>query len=91
MKVTINLPTALRSHCQDQKSVPSNASNVGDALFGLAEEFPDVRSLLLDSDDRVLGYINVFVNDRNIRDLQDMETTLGEGDEILIVPALAGG
>jgi len=76
----------------DGKSVCSvNAETVRDALMQLVNEHPDLKPQLLDENNRLLAYLQVFVNEDNIRDLNDLETELHDRDEVLIIPALAGG
>lgn len=89
MKVLI--PTALRKHTGGNHQVEVTATTVGVALQQLVDSHPDLRSSLFDESDNLVSYVNVFVNDRNIRDLENEATTVTESDEILLVPAIAGG
>ena len=85
------LPTVLRPHSDGQSVVEVDAINVGAALLELTRKFPALREPLLDQDGRLRTHINVFVNDDNIRDRDQQDTQLDPRDEIVIVPALAGG
>lgn len=89
MKVII--PTALRKHTGGTRDVAVNATTVDDALSQVVNAHPELKSSLFDESDQLVSYVNVFVNDRNIRDLQNGATPLSERDEILLVPAIAGG
>ena len=89
MKVII--PTALRKHTDGQNHLSVTASTVADALQQVVTAHPDLRNSLFDDSDRLVSFVNVFVNDRNIRDLENEATPLTETDEILLVPAIAGG
>lgn len=89
MKVII--PTALRKHTDGRRDVAVSAATVDDALKQVVDTYPDLRSSLLDESDKVVSFVNVFVNERNIRDMQNEATPLSESDEILLVPAIAGG
>ena len=89
MKVII--PTALRKHTGGVNHVSVVAATVNDALHRLIEIHPDLRSSLFDDSERLVSFVGVFVNERNIRDLDHEATKLTESDEILLVPAIAGG
>ncbi len=95
MKVII--PTAFRRHTGGAKQVivevpaGSESLNVGDALRQVVVAHPDLKTSLYDSDDQLVSFVNVFVNDKNIRDLENDATVLSDQDEILLVPAIAGG
>lgn len=76
----------------DGKSVCSvNAETVSEALMHVVNEHPNLKPQLLDENNRLLAYLQVFVNEDNIRDLHHLETKLHNRDEVLIIPALAGG
>ncbi len=85
------LPTVLRQHSDGHRIVEVGGSNVGQALIELTDKYPELRGQLLRDDGEIRNYVNVFVNDENIRDLDDKATEIVASDEILIVPALAGG
>ncbi|QDV65636.1 MoaD/ThiS family protein [Crateriforma conspicua] len=85
------IPTALRKHCDGRKQIESTASTVGDALEGIAKDYPELHAALIGPDGDVASHINLFVNDQNVRDLSGLQTVAGERDELLIVSALAGG
>jgi adenylyltransferase/sulfurtransferase len=87
----ILLPTVLRAQSDGNGSVDVDAASVGEALVALTAKYPSLRDHLLDEDGRLRNYINVFVNDDNIRDRDQEDTKVESSDEILIVPALAGG
>lgn len=89
MKVLI--PTAFRKHTEGEVSVSLQAETVRETLEQLVEKYPELRTLLLDESGKVVSFVNVFVNERNIRDLDHESTSLSESDELLLVPAIAGG
>ncbi|PAY20523.1 molybdopterin synthase sulfur carrier subunit [Rhodopirellula sp. SM50] len=89
MKVII--PTALRKHTDGQNHLCVTATTVEDALKQVVTTHPELRSSLFDDREQLVSFVNVFVNDRNIRDLENEATPLTESDEILLVPAIAGG
>jgi adenylyltransferase/sulfurtransferase len=89
--MSIIIPTSLRKYAGGLGAVDVDARSVGEALRQLTRMHPELESQLFDDQGQPVSYINVFVNDQNIRDLDDQDTPLGEQDEILLVPALAGG
>ncbi|MEM9586772.1 MAG: MoaD/ThiS family protein [Planctomycetota bacterium] len=89
MKIII--PTALRKHTGGASHVDVTAVSVASALQELVSIHPELRSSLLDDSGVLVSFVNVFVNDQNIRDLDDQSIALKESDEILLVPAIAGG
>lgn len=89
MKVLI--PTAFRKHTGGEGVVSLEANSVREALDQLVERHPEIQSSLLDDSRSVLSFVNVFINDKNIRDLDHEATPLAESDELLLVPAIAGG
>jgi adenylyltransferase/sulfurtransferase len=89
MKVII--PTPLRQYAGKQASVELLASTVREALSGLVERNPELRKHLFTEDGRLRAFVNVYVNDEDIRYLDKESTRLKESDTISIVPSIAGG
>lgn len=89
--MNILVPTALRKFTDGLSTLNVEADTVGDALQKVMEMHPDLRPHVLDEKGHVVSFLGVFVNDQNIRDLDDEETAVRPYDEILLVPALAGG
>lgn len=87
----IRVPTPLRPYTQGQKEVEVDGGTVGDALRSLAEQYPGLRQHLFDEEGRLRPYVNVFLNEEDIRHLQGEETPLKEDDRLMIVPSIAGG
>lgn len=67
------------------------ANDVFDLLMRLSAMFPDVRDRILDDQDKTRPYVNIFVNENNIRDLESERTKVTNGDEVYILPSVAGG
>jgi MoaD family protein len=67
------------------------AENVLDLLMRLSQRFPAVRDRILDDQDRTRPYVNIFVNEENIRDLENEKTKVQNGDEVYVLPSVAGG
>ncbi len=91
MSVTILLPTALRRYAAESDVLRVEGRTVREALARLVEHYPDLGHHLFTEDGRLRHFVNVYVNDEDVRYLQDLETPLKEGDEITIVPSVAGG
>lgn len=92
MGVNIRIPTPLRKFTDDQSVVAiESAQTVGAALGELAQRYPELKERVFKEDGSVRRFVNVFANDEDIRFLEQLDTELAEGDEISIVPAIAGG
>ena len=91
MGIKIRIPTPLQSLTERQGEVEVDASTVGEALSRLESKFPGLSERLRDDGGKLRRFINFYVNDEDIRFLQNEETPLEESDEISIVPAIAGG
>ncbi|MBD32372.1 MAG: molybdopterin synthase sulfur carrier subunit [Acidimicrobiaceae bacterium] len=91
MKVEVWLPTVLRSHVAGKSRIAAQGSNVGQVLNSLVDLHPALRPYLFDDRGKLHAYINVFLNDSNIRSSQGLDTKVVEIDELRILPAVAGG
>ena len=91
MPVKVRIPTPLRKLTNNEEIVEINASTVRDAITELQSRFPGIKERLLDEDGSVRRFVNVYVNEEDIRFLQNQETPVKSGDEISIIPAIAGG
>ncbi len=89
--VTIRIPTPLRSATDEQSSVKVEATTVNEALRALVDQYPDLADNLYNEDDELRQFVNVYVEDEDVRFGDGVETTLDAGDEISIVPSIAGG
>jgi len=87
----VYLPTPLRRLAEGQAKVAADGRTVEEALAALERRYPGLREQLRDPTGEVRSFINVFVNGTEIRTLQGAATPLREGDEISIIPAMAGG
>ena len=90
-KVTVWVPGVLRVHTGGESRVVLNASNVSQILTELLNLYPALRNHLLDDQGMLYPFITIFRNETNIRDLRSLDTQLGDGDEVRILPAVAGG
>jgi molybdopterin converting factor small subunit len=91
MPVKVVIPTPLRAYAGKQESVQLQAATVGEALSALTSQFGDLKKHLFTDDGRLRSFVNVYVNDEDIRYLQKDQTPVREGDIVSIVPSIAGG
>jgi molybdopterin converting factor small subunit len=91
MSVKVMIPTPLRSYAGKRDHVDVAAKTVGEALSSLIAEHGDLRRHLYQDDGRLRSFVNVYVNDDDIRYLQKEATPLHDGDTVSIVPSIAGG
>ncbi len=91
MAVKVVIPTPLRQFAGKKDSVEIDASTVGEALAGLTSQFGDLRKHLFNEEGKLRSFVNVYVNDEDIRFLQKDQTPVHESDVISIVPSIAGG
>ena len=88
---SVRIPTPLRKLTNEVEVVQASGSNVGEVLANLDKAFPGLKDRICDENGDVRRFVNVFVNDEDIRFLEDKATPVQENDEISIVPAIAGG
>jgi molybdopterin converting factor small subunit len=87
----VHVPTPLRQYAGGKAAVDVTGQTVGDALGSLTGQFPDLKRHLYTDDGRLRAFVNVYVNDEDIRYLEKEQTALKTGDSISIVPSIAGG
>jgi MoaD family protein len=88
---TLRIPPVLRPSVGGEREVSVDGSNVGELLNGLAEAHPETRSQLFGEDGELNRYVNVYLNDEDVRVLDGLDTGVDEGDVLVILPAMAGG
>jgi molybdopterin synthase sulfur carrier subunit len=88
---TIRIPSPLRRYTNGQSKTEASGANIYQIIDNLETQFPGVKSRLCDENGQIKRYVNVFVNDKEIRTLQGAETPVADNDEVSIVPAMAGG
>ena len=91
MAVSISIPSALRAYTDGKASVSVDASTAGQALDALTSGYPGLAKHLRDAEGKLRSFVNVYLNDEDIRHLQKDATELREGDTLIIVPSIAGG
>ena len=91
MAVSVLIPTPLRKLTDDQESVTANAGTIGTVLDDLERQYPGFAARLTDESGNLRKFVNVYVNEEDVRFLQGKETQVKDGDSVSIVPAIAGG
>ena len=91
MSVKVRIPTPLQKLTNDQEEVDIKANSIRELIGSLDKNFPGVKDRICDESGNVRRFVNIFLNDEDIRFLNKEETTLKEGDVVSIIPAIAGG
>jgi molybdopterin synthase sulfur carrier subunit len=91
MAANVRIPTPLRKLTNDEELVEVKPGTIADAINELQTRFPGIKERLIDESGAVRRFVNVYVNEEDIRFLQNQDTPLKDGDEISIIPAIAGG
>jgi sulfur-carrier protein len=89
--VRVNLPTVLRAQAGGVKTVDAEGTTVGEVLRSLEQQYPGLAGQVIDGDGSLHKFVNVYVNDDDVRYLSSLETPVSESDELSILPAVAGG
>jgi molybdopterin synthase sulfur carrier subunit len=87
----VKIPPVLRSSVGGAKEVEASGGSVGEVLRALADQHPATESQLFSEDGQLNRYVNVYLNDEDVRVLEGLDTGVSEGDTIVILPAMAGG
>jgi MoaD family protein len=88
---TVKIPPVLRSSTGGEKEVDAQGGNVGEVLRELAQRHPETERQLFGEDGSLNRYVNVYLNDEDVRVLDGLETPVTESDTLVILPAMAGG
>ncbi|HEY4278732.1 MAG TPA: ubiquitin-like small modifier protein 1 [Conexibacter sp.] len=88
---TVKIPPVLRPSVGGEKQVSAGGANVGEVLNALAADHPATQSQLFSAEGELNRYVNVYLNDEDVRVLDGLSTAVGESDTIVILPAMAGG
>ncbi|MCL2897281.1 ubiquitin-like small modifier protein 1 [Brenneria tiliae] len=91
MAATLLIPTALRAFTDGQSKISLEGDTVGQLIGALADKYPDIRQHLYEDDGALRSFINLYVNEKNIKTTGGLETPVGDGSEVILVPAIAGG
>jgi molybdopterin synthase sulfur carrier subunit len=88
---TIRIPTPLRKLTQGKEEVTAAGKTVGAVIANLEAQYPGIKERICDDSGQVRRFVNIFAKDEDIRFLKNLDTEVEDGDEISIVPAIAGG
>jgi MoaD family protein len=88
---TVKIPPVLRARTGGESEVAASGDTVGAVLRELAETYPDTRDQLFSSEGELNRYVNVYLNDEDVRVLEGLETPVAAADTVVILPAMAGG
>ena len=87
----LRIPTPLRSYTAGQTEIPVQGSTVAEAMDSLTRQFPALRPHLYNQTGELRPFVNLFLNEENIRDLQGVQTPIQETDKLMLIPSIAGG
>jgi molybdopterin synthase sulfur carrier subunit len=88
---TVRIPKVLQAHTDGQPEVEAGGSNVGEVLRALTAAHPDTEAQLFGEEGELNRYVNVYLNDEDVRVLDGLGTKVADGDTVVILPAMAGG
>ena len=88
---TVKIPPVLRPSVGGEKEVSADGGSVGEVLKALASAHPQTQTQLFSTEGELNRYVNVYLNDEDVRVLDGLQTAVGEGDTLVILPAMAGG
>ena len=91
MSIEVRVPTILRSYTGGEKAVQSSGETIAELLTNLDSQFPGLRGRLVTDEGALHRFVNVYVNDEDVRFLGALEAKVGDGDTVTILPAVAGG
>ncbi len=88
---TLRIPTPLRPYTEGQSEVQVSVNNVAEAIDELLKRYPALKPHLYNDQEQLRSFVNLFVNDDDIRNLDGVQTPLRDGDRLMILPSIAGG
>jgi molybdopterin synthase sulfur carrier subunit len=91
MSITVRIPTPLQKLTQNQAEVKANGANIKELIEDLEKNFPGIKERIYDETGEIRRFINIYVNEEDMRFLQQDATPLKDGDEVSMIPAIAGG
>lgn len=87
----LKIPTPLRSYTGGKTEVNVAGRNIAEAMHDLVEQYPTLKPHLFNGDGRLRPFVNLFLGENNVNDLQGLETPVGEDTRVLLIPSIAGG
>jgi len=91
MSVKVKIPTQLRTLTDGATEVPASGSTVAEVVADLEAQHPGMRERLMDGSGSLRRFVNVYIDDEDVRFLQGLDTEVGDGAKVSIIPAVAGG
>lgn len=91
MSIKVRIPTPLQKHTNNQVEVNIDATNVKDLIENLEKNYPGIKGRICDEKGNLRRFVNIYINGEDVRFLQRDQTPLKDGDEVSIIPAIAGG
>ena len=88
---TVRIPTPLRKLTEGKEEVSARGATIGQVIDDLEANYPGIKARICDDQGQVRRFVNIFANDEDIRFLANLDTPVGDQDEVSIVPAIAGG
>lgn len=88
---SVKVPPVLRQHTGGATEVEASGSTIGEVLNAFASDHPDTRAQLFSSEGELNKFVNVYLNDEDVRVLDGLDTTVADSDTVMILPAMAGG
>ena len=87
----LRIPTPLRAYTGGKSEVSVDGANVGEALADLTKQFPTIKPHLFNEGGELRPFVNLFIGENNIKDLQGVGTPIKDGDKLVLIPSIAGG
>ena len=91
MSVTLIIPTTFRTYTERQSEIELSGNTVKEVVDNLIEKYPEIKRIIIDSNEQPFSYLNIFIGSKNIKQLQGYESPVRDGDTVVIIPAIAGG
>ena len=91
MSIKVRIPTPLQNMTKNKAEVESSGTNIREVIDDLERNFPGIKARICDEKGNIRRFINIYVNEEDVRFLKQDQTSLKDGDEVSIIPAIAGG
>ncbi len=91
MSVLVRIPTPLQSVTKGEKEIAVDAKTIAEVITALEKLYPGIKERLMDESGEIRRFVNVYVNDEDVRFLEGLSTKVKDGDDVSVIPAVAGG
>lgn len=88
---TLKIPALMKSYVDGQTEIPVSGATIAQILADVVTRYPSLRFHVFDSSGKIRRHINLFINEDNIKNLDDLETPVGAGDKVILLPSISGG